>query len=84
MVYIHVCVYTLYKTLYLLFFCYTDCLFLSAFKVIHLVLRAMSDIALKAFIFSFFILSFPLMLGAYKRSNLQQKTSMIFRYCPIL
>ena len=37
-----VCVYIIFKT-NSLFFRYTDYLFLSAFKVIHLMLRAMSD-----------------------------------------
>ena len=37
-----VCAYIIFKT-NSLFFRYTDCLFLSAVKVIHLMLRAMSD-----------------------------------------
>ena len=83
--YLYTCVYIyiLYKT-YLPFFRYTDFLVLSTFEVIHLMLRAMSDIALKTFTLSFFMLSFLLMSGGYKRSNLQQKACMTFCYFPTL
>ena len=37
--YVCACVYILYKLLYLLFFGQADCLFSSALKVIHLMLR---------------------------------------------
>ena len=76
---------------YLLLFRQNDCLFLSVFKVIHLMLRAMSDayfrklklkvfffLALETFIFSFIILNFPLISSDYKRSKLQQKHCMTF------
>ena len=63
---------------------------MSVFKVIHLMLRAMSEayfrtevkvfffVALETFIFSFFILSFPLMPSGYKKPNLQQKDCMTY------
>ena len=78
------CVYIIYKALHVLFFRYTDCLFLSVFKVVILMLRAITDayvrklkwkffffVALKTLIFSFFILSFPSISSDYKRVSLQ-------------
>ena len=82
-IYMFVCIYILYKTLNLLFFFLLHWLFVFVnIQRNRLMLRAMSDIALKTFIFYFFELNFPLMSGGSKRLNLQQKACMTFCYCP--
>ena len=48
-----VCLYTFYDIIFTIFPLHLM-FFLSAFKIIHLMLRAMRDIALKTFIFFFF------------------------------
>ena len=67
---------------YIYYFFVTLIVFVS--KVIHLLLRAMSDVALKTFICSISIVSFLLMSGGYKRSDLQQNACMTFCYCTTL